>query len=198
METGIINFHSLLLQKYVLLGIDEIDVVILLHIDNLLRKKEKVSPGFLKEHMQAEESTVNEHLLKLINNQFITLSLKGKKEVYSISATFQKLSDIMEEEDKKISFTSQINDDIKQVVATYEQEFHKLPSAIDLELIRKWICEDKFSVNKISSAIMTALKNKKTSLQFVDVLLNKKEETSFIKDDGELESLFNQIYGKIK
>ena len=72
-------------------------------------------------------------------------------------------------------------------------------SPIDLELVHKWIYEDKFSYSKIYNAILETLKLKKNSVQYVDVLLNRKDNSKSNSSSKEgIQDLFNQVYGQIK
>ena len=78
-------------------------------------------------------------------------------------------------------------------------KFKKILSPLDLQLVHKWIYEDKFDYSKIYNAIIETLKYKKTSVQYVDVILNKKEQSTNTSNSKEgLQDLFNQVYGQIK
>ena len=92
----------------------------------------------------------------------------------------------------------ELKTDCAKVVALLEKEFKKILSPLDLELVHKWIYEDKFSYSKIYNAILETLKLKKTSIQYVDVILNKKENVNTNSSKEGLQDLFNQVYGKIK
>ena len=78
----------------------------------------------------------------------------------------------------KIEENEELNTDCAKVVALLEKEFKKILSPLDLELVHKWIYEDKFSYSKIYNAILETLKLKKSSIQYVDVILNKKENVN--------------------
>ena len=69
---------------------------------------------------------------------------------------------------------------------------------LELETVYKWINDDKFSYDKIYEAVLETLKYKKNSIQYVDVLLNRKETPVKSSSNDGLQDLFNQVYGKIK
>ena len=71
-------------------------------------------------------------------------------------------------------------------------------SPLDLELVHKWINEDKFSYDKIYNAVIETLKSNRKSIQYVDIILNKKSNESKSSQNEGLQDLFNQVYGKIK
>ena len=73
-----------------------------------------------------------------------------------------------------------------------------MPFLDELELVRKWIYEDKFTYDKVYNAILEALKINKKSLQYIDAILNKKDNTTKSTSNDGLQELFNQVYGKIK
>ena len=93
---------------------------------------------------------------------------------------------------------NEINEDIKKIVSLLEKEFNKMLTPLELETVYKWINDDKFSYDKIYEAVLETLKYKKNSIQYVDVLLNKKETPVKSSSNDGLQDLFNQVYGKIK
>ncbi len=196
-KDNIINFEKLIIDKYSLLGLDECEVIILIKLFNLLNSGNKFSINYLSKNMSITEEVIRNKLVDLINNQFITLKLVNKNEIYSLDDTFKRLSDLLENEEQDEN-KSDLNNDITKIVALLEKEFKKMLSPIELELVRKWIYEDKFSYEKIYNAILETLKLNKKSIQYVDIILNKKPtETKNSNNEG-LQELFNQVYGKIK
>jgi len=148
--------------------------------------------------MTITEEVIREKLVVLINNQFIDLKLVNKSEIYSLDDTFKRLAQLLEKEEMEET-TDELNTDCAKIVALLEKEFKKILSPLDLELVHKWIFEDKFSYSKIYNAILETLKLKKSNIQYVDVILNKKETNNSNNSSKEgLQDLFNQVYGKIK
>lgn len=197
LKNNIIDFDKLLIEKYSLLGLDEVEVVILIKLNNLLNSGNKFSIEYLSKNMTITEDILRDKLVTLINNQFITLKLMNKNEIYSLDDTYNRLSSLLENEEieeEKENF----NTDVAKIVSLLEKEFQKILTPLELELVHKWIYDDKFSYDKIYNAILEALKLKKKSVQNVDIFLNKKNNSEVKTSNDGLEDLFNQVYGKIK
>lgn len=197
LKNNLIDFEKLLLEKYSFLGLDEIDAIILIKMNKLLNAGRKFSTEAIVKTMSITEETLKNKLVSLINNQFITLMLDGKSEIYSLDDTFKRLTKLLEENETIINSEND-NNEMQKVVTLLETEFKKVLSPLDLEIVHNWIYEDKFPYEKIYNAVMETLKLKKKSIQYVDVILNKKEEIKKEPSKEGLQNLFNQVYGKIK
>lgn len=198
LKNNIIDFEKLLIDKYCFLGLDEIEVIILVKLNKLLSSGNKFSIDYFTKNMAITEDVIREKLVVLINNQFIDLKLVNKSEIYSLEDTFKRLASLLEKEELEEE-KEDLNTDCAKVVALLEKEFKKILSPLELELVHKWIYEDKFDYSKVYNAIIETLKYKKTSVQYVDVILNKKEPNNTPSNSKEgLQDLFNQVYGQIK
>ena len=196
-KNNIIDFDKLLLEKYSLLRLEEAEVIILIKLNKVLSSNKKFNIKQLSNSMTMSEEVIREKLVKLINNQFITLQLVNNNEIYSLDDTYNKLCDLLENdeiENKK----SQINNEITKVVQLLEKEFKKVLSPLELELVQNWINEDKYTYDKIYNAVLDTLKANKKNIQYVDMILNKKTPENKTKPNDGLKNIFNQVYEQIK
>lgn len=192
-----INFDKLLIEKYNTLGLDEVEVIILIKINKVISSGKKLSIEKIAKGMSITEENLRNKLVTLINNQFITLMLDGKNEVYSIDDTYKRLAETLVENDKS---EIDANDEtmMKKVVELLQKMFNKILTPLDLEVVHHWIYDDKFGYDQINDAVLETLKLKKTSIQYVDAILNKPKPVKKEKSGEGLQELFNQVYGKIK
>ena len=198
LKNNLIDFEKLIIDKYSFLGLDEVEVIILVKLHKLLSTGNKFSIDYISKNMTVSETIIRDKLVTLINNQFIDLKLVNKSEIYSLDDTFKRLASLLEKEEAEEE-KEDLNTDCAKIVAILEKEFKKMLSPIELELVHKWVYEDKFDYSKIYNAIIETLKYKKTSVQYVDVVLNKKEQVNNKSNSKEgLQDLFNQVYGQIK
>ena len=198
LKNNTIDFEKLIIDKYSFLGLDEVEVIILVKLNKLLNSGQKFSIDYFTKNMTISEEIIREKLVTLINNQFIDLKLVNKSEIYSLDDTFKRLASLLEKEEAEEE-KEDLNTDCAKIVAILEKEFKKMLSPLELELVHKWVYEDKFDYSKIYNAIIETLKYKKTSVQYVDVVLNKKEQVNNKSNSKEgLQDLFNQVYGQIK
>ena len=196
-KNNIIDFDKLLLEKYSLLRLEEAEVIILIKLNKVLSSNKKFNIKQLSNSMTMSEEVIREKLVKLINNQFITLQLVNNNEIYSLDDTYNKLCDLLENdeiENKK----SQINNEITKVVQLLEKEFKKVLSPLELELVQKWINEDNYTYDNIYNAVLDTLKANKKNIQYVDMILNKKTTENKTKPNDGLKNIFNQVYEQIK
>lgn len=196
-KNNLIDFDKLLIEKYNVLGLDEVELVILIKLNKLLNSGNKFSIEYLSKNMTVTEDVIRDKLVTLINNQFITLKLVNKNEIYSLDDTFKRLASLLENEEIEEQ-NDEDNNLILMVVSMLEKEFKKILSPLELELVYKWINDDKFSYDDIYNAVLETLKLKKKSLQNVDMILNRKENSIQNNSKEGLQDLFNQVYGKIK
>ena len=197
LKENIIDFEMLLIEKYSLIGLDEIEVIILIKLNKLLNSGNKFSIEYLSKNMTITEDIIRDKLVTLINNQFITLKLVNKNEIYSLDDTYIRLSSLLENEEIEEQKES-LNTDVAKIVSLLEKEFQKILTPLELELVHKWIYDDKFSYAKVYNAILETLKLKKKTVQSVDMFLNKKDNSESKSSNDGLQDLFNQVYGKIK
>ena len=163
----------------------------------LLNSGNKFSIEYLSKNMTITEDIIRDKLVTLINNQFITLKLVNKNEIYSLDDTYNRLSSLLENEEIEEQKDS-LNTDVAKIVSLLEKEFQKILTPLELELVHKWIYDDKFSYDKVYNAILETLKLKKKTVQSVDMFLNKKDNSESKSSNDGLQDLFNQVYGKIK
>lgn len=197
LKNSFIDFEKLIIEKYSFLGLDEVELIILIKMNKSISLNEKFSIDKLVKTMNANEDVVRNKIVDLINNQFITLQLKGNKEIYSLDDTYKRLAELLEKEDV-VETKEENQSDIHKIILLLEKEFKKMLSPLELELVHKWINDDKFSYEKIYNAVLETLKLKKKNVQYVDVILNKKESNYQATSKEGLQDLFNQVYGKIK
>lgn len=197
LQNDIIDFDKLLLDKYSLLGLDEVEVIILIKLNKLLKSGNKFSITHLSKNMTVTEDVIRNKLVALINNQFITLQLINKNEIYSLDDTYKRLSSLLNSLNNE-NKNNELDSDIIKVISLLEKEFKKILSPLDVELVHKWIKEDKFTYDKIYNAVLETVKHNKKSIQYTDIILNKKTTENKNNSNEGLQDLFNQVYGKIK
>lgn len=200
LKNNIIDFDKLMLEKYYLLGLNEIDTIILIKLNNLLKHGEQsLSLSTIVPFMSISETECSERIAKLVENGFISLEMATVKarETFSLDETYKKLSLVLsnEEENKE---NDEINNMLKQTVTLLEKELKKILTPIEREIVSKWFYEYKYSYQEIDDAILNALKYKNRGIQYIDRTLFKKQMNNDVKPNSEIQELFKQVYEKRK
>lgn len=198
-KNNLIDFDKIMIDKYHLLGLNETDAIILIKLNRLLKiGKTKLESKDLEPTMSLTLNTISKRIVEMVKNGLITLSLSNvdSSEVFSLDETYKKLSNILENDDLE-SFELRSNNLTKEIVALIENEFSKVLTPLDLEIVNDWVHVDKFSFEKIEEAVKTAKRNKRMNIKYVDVFLNQKPEPKHNNVDSNLQELFNDVYGKI-
>lgn len=197
-KNNVIDFNELLLEQYYLLGLTEVDVVLLIKLHNLIDKDVNtifISKLFNK--MSISEEELSNCLVRLIDMDFINISLdQNKKEQYSLNGIYKKLSFLLStnENDKKDYL---VQERVKTTIKKLESSLNKILSPLELQMINRWFYEYNYKYDDIDKTINKALNNKNCGVKYIDRslhnLLNNNEHNEDLND---LKKLFNTVYGK--
>ena len=201
-KTSIIDFDKLVIEKYHLMGIDEVDAIILIKLNTLLKRGESsLSLNKIAPTMSLSIEDLSKRVMTLVSNGFIRLSLgSDKKETFSLDETFKRLSIVISDEDT-IKEVATRNNDVKYVVTILERELKKILSSIEREMVNKWIYEYKYSLEEITDALNDALRYKNRGINYIDKVLYRKnhKEEEPQATSSEIQDLFKKVvYDKKK
>jgi DNA replication protein len=202
-KNNIIQFDKLIIEKYNLLGLDEVDAIILIRLNDLLNKSrrqllvEEIAPT-----MKISIEVLSERIVDLVKRGFITLELSSidSKEVFSLDESYRRLAYLLNNEASRKS-DSELNKKMIETVKLLEHELKKILSPIELEMVSRWYIEDDYSDEEINEAILKALKTKTRGVSFIDRSLSnsRKIVDKKIYPDNNRENvqeMFNKVYVK--
>lgn len=203
-KNNIIQFDRLLIEKYYVLDLDETDAIILIRLNDLLKRGERLfSVRAVASSMKIDESECGKRIVELVKRGFIALELSGKdaKEIFSLDETYRRLAYLLEDSEAKAN-DAETNEKIKYAVRLLESELKKTLSPIELEIVSRWYIEKKYDHRKIEEAILKSLKNKYRSVNYIDRLLAKEEKPApkiaRPKEGERIQDLFKKVYVKSK
>ncbi len=181
-EEEIIDFDKLLLKNYKNIGLSEIEAFLLIELHS--QKKAGItfiSPSKLVKKLTISEDKLLQTLDGLISKKYLNIRLvkeKNKKETedFSLDNTVAKLIDVYKAKIKhEITDNKKTFDSVEEeIVELLENQFQKQLKPLEIELIQKWIGEDKYSVGEIRRATLDAIKANKSSISYVDGVLLKR------------------------
>lgn len=207
-KTGVIDFNNVLIEKYAFIGLNELEVITLVKLQNLLKQPSQDNleilnvnrlPEIMEETMSIDSSVISNTIARLIEEKYIDLVESNGSIIFSLDPVYKRIANIIDND----SIVDEDNQNIilvKNIVGIIEKEFGVLLSSIELEIVRSWVFEKKYSYDEINQAIIDCLHRKRKSVKFVnDVLkarkISKMNAINNLDNDDTLE-LFNDIYGK--
>jgi DNA replication protein len=191
-DDRIIDFSQLILQNYKYIGLNETEAFIIIE----LQKQSKAGITFLNpkkivKNIALPLDELLEVLDRLIQNNFLSMEIvltdSGKEaEIYHLNHTVEKIlkynAFVLEEVAKRQPKTYATSEE--ELVDLIEKQFQRQLTPLDIEIIRSWVAQDRYSMLDIKKALLDAVKANKSTLGYVDGILLKRQ--NMIKKEKEV------------
>lgn len=194
MQSGMTVVPTILLEQYKNIGISTEEFVLLVHLKSFLDKGETF-PNIeeIAQRMGLSSEKTFEMIHRLIHKKVLEIQTgsdeEGKsKDTYSLNLLWEKLA---------VQLTQQTTEKVQQeevhseerLFRTFEEEFGRPLSPIELQTIGMWLDDDKYPLELIEMALREAVLNQVYSLKYVDrILLNWEKKNIRTKAQVEKES----------
>lgn len=161
-----------LLLNYKQLGLQEIEVMILIHIYYYIRQgNDFPTPQEICHSMTLEENQLLEHLRSLIQRNLIEIKeLQNEhnqlSEAYSLEPLWEKIFS------PKEAPVEETNNEIT-IFILFEQEFGRPLSPFEIETINSWLDEDKITPALIKAALRESVLMGKLNFRYIDRILRE-------------------------
>ncbi|TCT25543.1 DNA replication protein DnaD [Melghiribacillus thermohalophilus] len=186
-----INIPEQLLSKYLDLGLNETELVIILHIYRFhLRGNDLPSLEELSQFMTLEEQDIARCLSQLKKKGYLDIIRQNQGNLIDERYTLEPLfKAIYANNDKKIGE----EDHIANLFILFEQEFGRILSPIEIETINQWLDEDGFQPAVIKAALREAVLMGKLNFRYIDRILNewKKKGVQTVQDARKASKAFH-------
>lgn len=180
---GNVGVPSLLLKNYRALQLSEIEVMTLIHLISFLEKEKNDFPTTdeIQFRMSASPDLVIASLQKLIHEQFIaidedTAEITGiRSERYNLTPLYQKLAKRVAEQQmaelNTIRTSIPSDESAKNIYTTFEKEFARPLTPMELETISGWLDKDMYKEELIMTALKEAVFAGKVHFRYIDRIL---------------------------
>ncbi len=187
MITEAIDFRFLLLENYKKLRISENELAIIFMIDHLVSQGNPfVTADLLSLKMTLDIKEIDALIANLLTRGFIEyVTIKGK--------TVTSLEPLKEKLFSEFSFTvskeseaknnSRINNELKNIFMTYENELNRPLLPAEISQIREWVSLG-YTDETIINALKEALSQGKRSLRSVDKILLSWAKREDLESEG--------------
>ncbi len=161
-----------LLLNYKQLGLQEIEVMILIHIYYFIQQgNDFPTPQEICHSMTLEENQLLEHLRSLIQRNLIEIKeLQNEhnqlSEAYSLEPLWEKIFS------PKEAPVEETNNEIT-IFILFEQEFGRPLSPFEIETINSWLDEDKITPALIKAALRESVLMGKLNFRYIDRILRE-------------------------
>jgi len=181
-KDGIIDFNQMILQNYKGIGLNETEAFLIIELE----KQAQAGNTFLnpKKMIKNVSLSMDELLAvldRLIKNGFLKMEFvkneSGKEgEVFDVNDTVEKILKYNHQlmDDLVISQPKTYTTSEEELVDLIESQFQKQLTPLEIEIIRKWVGEDRYPILSIKKALLDAAKANKASLSYVDGILLKR------------------------
>lgn len=193
-HSNVISLNDILIQNYKRLGLDEINMTLLLILNFQKNNQDNfLSINALSEQMTISEKDISERILSLLQQNFIELRIDEAGEMFVLDPLIDKVAAILAAEDQPTMRESSTL--VTEIVEYCEKTYQRLLSVNDLEIVNMWV-EEKYSLDEIKSAVLDSLKAKKTQLRYADaVIVNRRNNANRekVEVNPELQEVLSSI-----
>ncbi|RSK27396.1 DnaD domain protein [Bacillus sp. HMF5848] len=175
LQQGHIVIPKLLLGSYNRLGLNEEELVLLLHIQNFIDSGNQFpTPDEISARTSFSTQQCTQLLKLLLQKNFITITeAKDDQfiyESYSLQPLYEKLYQLLLTEtfEEKVEVKQE---EETQLYITFEQEFGRPLSPFETEMLSMWIDDDKQKAPIIKLALREAVLSGKLSFKYIDRIL---------------------------
>ncbi|MDY4145786.1 MAG: DnaD domain protein [Bacilli bacterium] len=202
MKENIIDFGNLILEKYYLLNLNEIECMVLYKLNKYSKEVNNIlNLSDLEKKMKLDINQLGDVLAGLVSKGFVTLKMSDDEkgtliEEFSLEDAYKELSYVLENGKRKIE-NDQVNKDFQEVLKLLESKNNKPLSPIEMQTVQKWFFEYKYDFELIKEQIEKTYKNKNASVSIVDRQLFAKSRETLTSDEIEAaQEILKRKYGK--
>lgn len=202
MKENIIDFGNLILEKYYLLNLNEIECMVLYKLNKYSKEVNNIlNLSDLEKKMKLDINQLGDVLAGLVSKGFVTLKMSDDEkgtliEEFSLEDAYKELSYVLENGERKIE-NDQVNKDFQEILKLLESKNNKPLSPIEMQTVQKWFFEYKYDIKLIKEQIEKTYKNKNASVSIVDRQLFAKSRETLTSDEIEAaQEILKRKYGK--
>lgn len=183
-DSGVLDFDRLVLSTYKSLSLTETEAMLLIALKKRLSQGQtRLDPQALCESFKTPLDEIYRMLDKFMQNGLLTIEIvKNENGKETETVRLDQASAKLMTEFEKAALLEQSRQEKRfatieeAVVDLIETNFQKPLTPLEIEIIEKWISEDRYEFLQIRAAVLDALKASRTSLSYVDSLLLKRSK----------------------
>ncbi len=188
-ETHIISFKEILVQKYKQIGLNEQEAMIIIHLyEQKKHTNNALSVSTIEKYVTLSTNELSQIIVDLVKRGYIELKMENNQERFSLSPTINLLGEALGKNDDL-----DYKEEIKLLVADLEKTYNRPLNANELLIVQRWITEE-YSIDLIKKAIEEANRLSRYNVRYVDsILTNKVQRTTNVTINPDIEEVLKQI-----
>ncbi|MFD2672945.1 DnaD domain protein [Marinicrinis sediminis] len=199
LQEGTVSVPYLLISHYAELGLSEVEMMLIIHLQAYQEKKNTEFPTLdeLQSHMHAPADAVVKALQRLLAQGWISIdegydSIAGMQyETYNLTLLYEKLAAHLygnDQQQRSVSSPTMTQETVssaqagatatgsqteadRNMFSIFEQEFGRPLSPMELETITLWLDRDQYSEPLIKAALKEAVFSGKVHFRYIDRIL---------------------------
>ena len=183
-----LDYRFVLVDAYKALGLNEMDLAIILVCDNILKEQPMlITADVLALKMTYDVKTLDEELVTLLNKGYLSYETKGKTIVTSIQPTLDKLTSYVTKQfvkERKMDNDEQKEKAIENIYSKFESSFGRTLAPLEFEKIKEWISQGVSEELILLSLDECKEKNARVTIRTIDKLIIKKLMEQDIAKEG--------------
>lgn len=200
-KENLIDFEKVLIDNYYKIGLNETECLILLRLFQQSKKGNNIlNADELIKKLSISSEKFTEVISGLVNRDFIELSLELDKnqsytESFSLEGSYRQLGYVFEDKETKEEENT-ISIEMKQTMQYLEKQLGKMLTPLEINIVKKWFYDYKYSIDLINEEIEKVLKRKIKNVNIIDrALYARTKEKLDDSDVSKAKELFDKLYG---
>lgn len=198
-ENQDLSIERILAREQKKLKLTAEQLIILLALFNAYRRR-TFTISSLSKKVDLSIAQIESGINYLMNHHFLTIYLETKdgkmREVFSLDGTFNKIEQIYQLEFEENKF-QQVKNFLSETIEAFEVAMGKPLSAYELEMIRNWYEKSLYEHSDVVKVIQETSLNQRTTVTYVERLLNAKQVTALPVDD-QADQVLDDLFKSIK
>ncbi len=171
LRSGSIAIPKLLLQNYHRLGLNEKELVMIIHFHSFIESGVKFPPPTeIAARMAMNEDECMSDMHRLVQRRFLAMKDDGNITIFSLTPLWEQLANLLVSEVAEKKRGEQQQAEIN-MYSLFEAEFGRSLSPLECEKLVAWLEQDEHDPIIVKLALQEAVLSGKMSFKYIDSIL---------------------------
>lgn len=197
-----LDIQKIIMSEYKRLNLSLKEANVLIALFSILEKRKTFSINAIIKKIDLDSNETADILTGLAEKGFFKMKLEIKngkeRETISLTPTFLKLEELILEDVNKIKLERD-KTKISKLINRLENLLGRVLTSYELDIIRYWFNDSKYSIDEVNQIIDTLVdNNKKVSINIIEKNLKLKKDYQVTDLDQDTKDTLTKLYRSIK